>query len=78
VAAIVIPAYEDHALKRPVAAALTYADETSNAVDRYFDSHRVLPQSLDDIKLVVPRPASIQNVVIVPRTGVLKVSLDIG
>lgn len=78
VAAIAIPAYQDYALKRPLAAALAYAGNTSDAVGHYIESNHTLPQSLDAIHPVAPRPASIQDIMIDRRSGRLKVTLDVG
>jgi hypothetical protein len=78
VAALALPAYEHHRLRQPLAEAMGYATDASQAVGRYVQVHGALPRDLDQAGVRTPAPTSIQAISIDGQNGQMRVTLNAG
>lgn len=77
VAAIAIPIHQDRQLRQPLETAFVHANKAAQAVGGYIEAKRAVPHSLDEAGFSEPLPAGIQHLAIDPRSGELRVTVNL-
>lgn len=77
-AAIAIPAYQDHAARTRMAQALAVGRDAAAYVDAYFDQYRSIPRNLDAADFMLSLPPSVKVVSVDNQTGTIAITMKGG
>ena len=77
-AAIAIPAYQDHTARTRMAQAVTVGRDATAYVDGYFDQYRSIPRNLDAADFMLSLPPSVKVVSVDNQTGTITITMKGG
>ena len=77
-AAIAIPAYQDHEARTRMAQALTVGRDATAYVDGYFDQYRSVPRNLNAADFMSSLPPSVKEVSVDNQTGTVTITMKGG
>lgn len=75
-AAIAIPAYQDYVTRAKYEEANHYAQQATQSLTNYYQTYRVLPNTLDETGFNIPKPPSIQEIEYLGKARTLNITIQ--
>ena len=75
-AAIALPAYQDYTTRARTAEAITFGQQATDAVSRYYATNQSVPETLATAGFNLAVPASISSAVVNPENGVVSLTFS--